>query len=564
MLFVVLLVMLPATFAAFAQVDRPRVPRPTEFDAPSDRPPVEPLTDSEESLFSIPLPEIPEPSLSEIQGDDPGETIFIGSIEFEGNTAIASSELRAAVDPFLGRALAAEGIEALRRRITQVYVRAGYVNSGATIPSQDIREGRIRVRIVEGQLVAVRLSGLAHYRDSVLRDRILRGIQAPLNVKDIEEQIRLLDQDPRIAQINARLRPGGQREEAVLEVAVRENDPKNLRLIFDNYESPSIGAYAGLIGTGHDNVFGFGDRFDLEVTRTEGLTRVRSDYEIPVHASGTRLFVEGSFGLAELVDNQFRELDVSSTDLSLGVGIGQTLWHTVNDRVDIAVGFERRRSKTEIEGDGFSFVPGPQSGRSEISVVRATSEWTHRGIASALSIRSLFSIGTDWLNPTTQHGDTPDGIFFSWYGQARGVYRFQDSGVELRLRVDVQLTDRPLLSLEQFALGGPGSVRGYRRNQYVRDQGAAAALDIRVPVWRAADARTIVALTPFTDLGYAWDQDRGDSNIGRLSSVGLGIEWRPIAQLEFGLEWAYGFRDVDRTGDLQDKSVYLRAIWRVF
>ena len=59
-------------------------------------------------------------------------------------------------------------------------------------------------------------------------------------------------------------------------------------------------------------------------------------------------------------------------------------------------------------------------------------------------------------------GDPPDGVFFSWVGQLRFLYRFEASGVELGLRGDLQLTDRPILPLEQFAIGGPGSVRDRR------------------------------------------------------------------------------------------------------
>ena len=199
-----------------------------------------------------------------------------------------------------------------------------------------------------------------------------------------------------------------------------------------------------------------------------------------------------------------------------------------------------------------------------ISLVRAMADWTHRGVASAFTARSMFSFGTDWWNPTVQSGDVPDAIFFSWYGQVRGVYRFAKTGIELRLRGDIQLADRPLLSLEQFAIGGAGSVRGYRRNELVRDQGLASALDVYVPVWRAEDARALLAVTPFVDLGYAWNQDRGTPGIHTLSGVGAGIEWTPLPQLTFGLEWAHGLRNTGSSGDLQDESVYLRAVWRAF
>jgi hemolysin activation/secretion protein len=155
-------------------------------------------------------------------------------------------------------------------------------------------------------------------------------------------------------------------------------------------------------------------------------------------------------------------------------------------------------------------------------------------------------------------------MFFAWLGQLRGVYRHPSTGAELRLRGDLQLADRSLLPLEQFSVGGPGSVRGYRRNQLVRDQGFAAALDLRIPVWRTADARPLVTLGPFIDVGRAWNRDRVTPGIRTLSSIGAALEWTPIPSLAFELEWAYGLRDVDRTSDLQDESVYFKAVWWAF
>ena len=538
------------------------------LERPTDRPPIELPPLLEEEMPSV-LPPVPAPTLGEIQGDAEGDRVLVESVEFEGNTAIDSATLSEAIEPFLGQALAAEGLEALRRRVTEVYIAAGHVASGALIPPQDLREGRLRIRIVEARLTEIAVRGLEHYRSAILRARVRRGIREPLDIHDVEKQLRLLDQDPRIEQINGQIRPGAERGEAILELVVVERDPRQLTLAFDNDESPSVGAYAGRVGVSHDNVTGAGDRFDALFTRTEGLTRISALYDRPIHPSGTRIFVDGGFGHAELVDNILRNLQVDSSDARLGVGLAQTVWHTPADRVDLSVLFERRRSKTELLGSGFSFIPGPQNGRSEIQVVRLGADWTHRGLSSVLAMRSQWTFGTDWLNPTTQRGDgrpgdTPDAIFFSWYGQVRAVHRFHRSGIELGFRGDIQLSDRPLLSLEQFALGGRGSVRGYRRNQIVRDQGFATALDLRLPIVTAADGRSIVALTPFVDFGYVWNQDRKTPGIQTLSGIGAGLDWRPHPQLDFGLEYAHGFRNTGDSNDLSDESVYLRATWRAF
>ena len=54
----------------------------------------------------------------------------------------------------------------------------------------------------------------------------------------------------------------------------------------------------------------------------------------------------------------------------------------------------------------------------------------------------------------------------------------------LVLRGDVQFADRPLISFEQFGLGGIDNVRGYGRDILLKDNGVFASAELRVPIVR--------------------------------------------------------------------------------
>lgn len=533
------------------------------IERPSERPFSAPDRSDVDPLIEV-LPAIPDAAEGTDRDRRDSDHIRVQRIVFRGNSALETAELMAVAEPFLNRDLNGAGVEALRRRLTKAYVDAGYVNSGALIPRQDASDGTLLVDVLEGQVVEVRLSGLRHYRESVIRQRIVDRLGTPFRIDELENQLRILNQDPRIDQIAARLLPGPSRHEAILEVSIRESDPRRLKFQADNHESPSGGAFAGRLGIGHANAFGLGDEFRLDVSRTEGLTRLSGRYALPLSFARlptSHLFFEGSLGIAELVENSLRRLEIETESSGLMLGYGQTLYESARDRVDVSIGFERRRSKTSLLGRGFSFGEGPENGRTEISVIRATGEWTHRGRSSVFAFRSLFNFGVDLFSPTVRRGEQPDSVFFSWLGQVRGTYRFPTSGIELRLRGDLQLADRPLLSLEQFSVGGAGSVRGYRRNQLVRDQGFSAALDVQIPLWRSGDGRTLFSAGPFADVGRSWNRDRVTPGIRTLSSLGAGFEWSPLENLNFDLEYAYPIRDAGTSGDLQDESVYFRAVW---
>jgi hemolysin activation/secretion protein len=104
--------------------------------------------------------------------------------------------------------------------------------------------------------------------------------------------------------------------------------------------------------------------------------------------------------------------------------------------------------------------------------------------------------------------EIPDGEFFAWLGQFQWVRRFDPWGAQLVFRTDVQLAEDPLLSLEQFAMGGHATVRGYRENELVRDNGIISSLEVRVPLWSDTPGRPMVELAPFFDWGNSWNTDR--------------------------------------------------------
>ena len=103
-----------------------------------------------------------------------------------------------------------------------------------------------------------------------------------------------------------------------------------------------------------------------------------------------------------------------------------------------------------------------------------------------IALRSTESIGLDLLGATENSGDVPDGQFFAWLGQAQFARRLFGSDWQLNLRGDVQLTADPLLPIERIAIGGIDTVRGYRENELVVDNGWIASAELRIPLGQLA------------------------------------------------------------------------------
>ena len=85
-----------------------------------------------------------------------------------------------------------------------------------------------------------------------------------------------------------------------------------------------------------------------------------------------------------------------------------------------------------------------------------------------------------------------------------------------------QYTGERLLALEQMAVGGVNTVRGYRENQLVRDRAVVASLEFRVPLLFNKAGAGILELAPFFDFGGGWDVHE-DRHPETIASTGIGL-----------------------------------------
>ena len=327
------------------------------------------------------------------------------------------------------------------------------------------------------------MRGARHYREDVLARRLERAIDAPLEVARLERALRMLERDPRIERLHARVRPTATRGVARLIVRVDEHRPFWTELGVDNFAPASVGTLAGRLAAGHENPSGRGDRLYVEGQKTEGLWRVVAGYELPIGPFGTTLGFETRQSDADIVQPPFDRVDVESTSQSYAATLRQPVIRGLVHEVAVGLVGEHRRGRTSLLGRDESLSPGTDRGRSRLSLLRPFVDWTVRGRDAALGVRALVTFGLDAPGVTRNGGNTPDGRFIAGLGQLRGIYRDPRSGIEWQARFDLQLADSPLLPLEQFAIGGPDSVRGYPRNVRVGDQGFAFGLEARLPLW---------------------------------------------------------------------------------
>jgi len=525
--------------------------RPAERDRPTAE--LEPLPPGEPLLPPIPpLRDAPQ------QGPAAGATVVVRRWRFEGNTAFDDDALARVLAAWVDRPLAPEDLQSARDAITLHYVRGGYVTSGALIPDQDVTDGEVRIEVVEGSLAEIEISGHEVFREGYLRRRLALAGAAPLHVPTLERRIRLFQQDRRIERIDASLRPGNRLGEAKLAVLVQESHPVHASVSTDNHIAPSLGDVRGRVELSHDNLLGIADELSLLVGGYEAGPELEAHYEIPITPWDTSLRFGARWSDTALVDSIGEALDIEGEFWNLEIDLRQPLYRTPELEVGLGLLAAVRQSDTEARGIELNEV-GP---RTRVSVFRLYQDLLWRGSDHVVAARSTVNFGVDLLDATrSSRSEVPDSRFVSWLGQLQWVQRFSPWNLEWLLRGELQLTEDPLLSIEQYAAGGYATVRGYRENQLVRDQGYAASAELRLPIWRrSVDGRALVQLAPFFDVGGAWNRNRQTGTPTTLYSSGLSLRVQPWDWLHGELTWAERLADVERPDGLQGDGIQFRVV----
>lgn len=526
---------------------------PPETPAPTPLPPPEQLLE--------PSPSIP-PTPEAIPGKVP-ETITVTEFKFVGNTAITDAELAEATKEFVGRPISFAELFQARSRVSDLYIKRGYITSGALIPPQTLQpEGTVvTIQVVEGGLESINVTGTRRLDPGYVRSRLALGTFKPLNRERLLEALQLLQLNPLIQTISAELSAGTQPGSSVLEVRVTEAKTFSAQILLDNNRAPSVGSFNRRIQISEANLSGAGDTLTLGYSNTAGSNGGDLSYTLPINArNGTLRF---SYGItkSEVIEEPFDRLDIDASSRYYELSVRQPLVQTPTREFAIGLTASRQESETSVLDIPFPLSLGADDeGRTRITALRFFQEWTQRSSREVIAARSQFSLGLNQLGSTINE-TAPDSRFFSWRGQAQWV-RLLAPDTLLLVRGDVQIADRALVPLEQIGLGGQETIRGYRQDILLTDNGALASAEVRVPILRIPQWDTLVQIAPFVDLGKAWNREgRPDPDPSFLASLGLGLQMQVGNRLSVRLDYGIPLVDVassDRT--LQERGFYFSII----
>ena len=487
---------------------------------------------------AAPSPAVPVPGGPTRLDEQADEGLRIRVLEFrlEGEPRVFSREtLLALLVPAQGQTLSLAELRAVLGRITALYQAQGHFLARAVLPPQDVTDGRILVRVLEGRLdpvdgLQLRTPAGGSRLDPALARRIVgRGLVPgqSLRLPELETGLHLLNDVPGVL-ARGHLEAGSSPDTTRVVVELDDGPLWHSTVSADNHgsrytDSERLGLQAQL-----DNPSGQGDQLALQLTASpRGDYRyARLSYSVLAAANGLRLS-------GQLSDLQYRVgADLSALDARggasvLGVAARRPVWRSRQLNLYASAALDLKRLHNAALGSRTSdkqvdLLSVALSGDRSDTAGTGGFSWAELSwSAGTLDLSAnAASLAQDQAGPRTQGSFTRANLAAS---------RVQRLGPTLSLSGQLQAQWAPnnLDSSEKFLLGGAQGVRAYPGGEAAGDSGVRASVELR---WWAGThpAGGTLQLSTFVDAGRIrqWQKPHGlqlaAPNSYSLSGAGLG------------------------------------------
>ncbi len=122
-----------------------------------------------------------------------GEKIFIRDIEIEGNESISRERLVSCFEEYLNRELSLHEIYEICHVIEQIYVKNGFFLARVYPPSQNIKNEKLVIAVLEGRLGNIEVVGNKFYSESFIRSYFTSLQEKPLQYDKFLRALALLN-----------------------------------------------------------------------------------------------------------------------------------------------------------------------------------------------------------------------------------------------------------------------------------------------------------------------------------------------------------------------------------
>lgn len=456
-----------------------------------------------------------------------------------GNEGLPDDILSAVVQPYTGREVGMEELREVAERVRDRYREAGYFLARALLPSQEVVNGIVTIRIIEGTIgkVEVRKDPEARVRQSLVEGYLgLLPSGTKITERAVERPLLLLNDLPGVSARSV-LKQGAGLGEADLAVDVVPTGSRlKSSLHVDNFGNRNVGTVR--VGADVDalSLLGLGELITVSALRGgDGLTFGRAGLTVPVGSYGTKLRLSYT-DLNYEVGGVFESVKADGEGRVASLGLSHPLIRSRNVNVFLHAGVDGKRVNDRL-------LDGMLENERELVVgnIGLGGDFRDGALGGGLNSYSVeFSRGRNrLLTPSERAADQVpvsgyqiSGMFSKLQMEYVRLQRLPEFGPfsekdSLLFSLRAQYAGKNLDSSEKASLGGSRGVRAYPQGAGAGDNLALATLEYRHLAPSFSFFGASMVFSGFVDYGTARtfrkptpaDKD----NQVELGAVGLGL-----------------------------------------
>ncbi|MCB1681412.1 MAG: ShlB/FhaC/HecB family hemolysin secretion/activation protein [Alphaproteobacteria bacterium] len=489
------------------------------------------------------------------------------TLQIDGVTIYKAEDLDPLYRNMLGTNVSLADIYSIANALTNKYRNDGYVLTQVVVPPQTIETGTVRLQVVEGFIDQVIVQGVDKETEASLIRKLAGHLQgtAAMNVKALERNLLLINDLPGVT-ARSILSPSETTPGAADLTIIVERKKAEAQVGFDNFGSRFLGEYEGQATGAINSIFGYNDRLSAQFVIAgdnkesfDELLFGSAAYEVPLGSEGTKLKLLASLTSTE-PGYTLREFEVKGRSTLVAATVSHPFIRSRNLNLTGYSTFDIRHvdSKNNIE----------PTRRDRITSLRAGGQVQY--------VDTLLGVGVNSAGLELSHGlslfnasDKGDSNMTRQFGDPRyfkaelNLQRLQrvTSQVNVLVAGTGQWSADPLLSSEEFGVGGVNFGRGYDPSEIVGDDGIAGKVELHWNQPHQIKGVDNYQLYAFFDIGRVWNQDATSSDDKResLSSTGLGVRADITQNTQAGVAVAFPLiREIDSHGD-KDPRYYVNV-----
>jgi hemolysin activation/secretion protein len=477
-----------------------------------------------------------------------------------GNSVIATDRILQGLTGYLGEEQTAAALLQARDAVYRLYQQAGYEMVSVELPSEIGTDGIVRLQVRETTIGRVTVTGNEHYSPEHFRAVLpsLQESRSP-NLAGLARELFLANDHPGY-RVALQFTPDSNGS-ANVEIKVKDAGPVRAALSADNTGTEATGRSRATLTASHANLWGLGHEGTAGYTTSpQSPAKVRQlvlSYLLTLPAWANRL----QFGYSYSNTDAGRVADVfnvAGQGSTYSVRLQHSLRRTDTARHLIEFGIDDKRYRNTV--DFFGSNLGVDVNARPVSFNYAFSGRDGAtGAGAAIGYTRNLSGGA--RNDDATYAASRSGASSSWSVWRANAELTSAIAPEWNLRaaIDAQYTSGPLISAEQFGLGGARSVRGFQERETSGDRGWRVSSEVLSP--RLAEQHRLLA---FIDAGRL---DRlnllpGEAAGASLLSYGVGWRWAVGGSISTSLDWARVVRGTPTT-PAGSSAVHFSASWRL-